>query len=297
MGTHLSAYTTLRDTRFERRVADEAARSGDDFIKHMLPMISARIDRLCGADFMPTIATRYFDAQGDDVQQNGTELVLRRSLLASTSVTDGLGRSLVEGTDYVLWPNSGPPYTRLVALPDQTQLWSEYSTNPQRAITVTGVWGFHDAYDNAWLDSGDTVVDAPLTSAAKTITVNDVEDTDAMFRSPRFSPGHVLKIEDEFLYVADVDHTQNKLGVIRGIQGSTAAEHAAATQIFIYEPVSAVHLAATLWLDYMYTRRGTYEQVTYDGVAAVAMPGDAPEIVKGVLRDAGLLAGARRPAF
>ena len=119
-------------------------------------------------------------------------------------------------------------------------------------VTVTGVWGWHDDWSNAWIDSGDTVQDAPLTVSATTLTVTNADGLDTDGRSPRFQVGHLLRVDDEYLHVRAIDTTTNTLTVTRGVNGTTAATHVAGTPISVYRPAADVESLVLRWAGWLY---------------------------------------------
>jgi hypothetical protein len=76
-----------------------------------------------------------------------------------------------------------------------------WTHTPVQAVTVTGIWGWHDRWATAWRDSSDTVQDNPLSSGSTTLTVTDADGADSTGETPRFQVGHLLKIDSEYLWV------------------------------------------------------------------------------------------------
>ncbi|MCY3778919.1 MAG: hypothetical protein OXG78_01295 [Chloroflexi bacterium] len=105
-----------------------------------------------------------------------------------------------------------------------------------RAVTIEGIWGWHDRWTQAWVDSGDTVRDSALSETGVTVTVNDSAGSDADGNSPRFQAGHLLRIKDEYLRVTAVDRQNHHLTVQRGAQGTLASTHRRGATIETYSP-------------------------------------------------------------
>lgn len=168
-------------------------------------------------------------------------LLLQQDLLALTSLINGDGSSI--------------PLSHVVILPGELRLINGavfvYDNTPLNAIDVTGIWGWHDDWLNAWRDSGDTVQNNPLSAAGLSLTVNDVDGADAENDLPRFQVGQLLKIEDEYLRVLAVNTVANTLTVLRGVNGSPATSHAQNTPIRVYQPprdAELVCLRLAAWL-------------------------------------------------
>ena len=107
-------------------------------------------------------------------------------------------------------------------------------------LRVTGVWGWHDRWTQAWRDSGDSVLDDPLSASATALTVSDADAADRDGAGPRFQAGQLLRIEGEYLRVTAVDATANRLTLLRAAQGTSAAPHASATTIETYAAPPAI---------------------------------------------------------
>ena len=83
----------------------------------------------------------YYTGYGMPTQINEPQLMLDDDLYSLTSVTNGDGTVLVENTDFVqVSLNALPKYVLLML---GTNYWkAQGNTNPVRAITVVGEWGY-----------------------------------------------------------------------------------------------------------------------------------------------------------
>jgi len=207
--------------------------TGDDaLLKDCCERASRIWDTLTRRRFYELKATRYFDYQDD------YKLHLHDDLLSVTTLTNGDGNT-ISSSDYYLYPLNAYP-KRWIEIDKAGGEFFTYSTTPQKAISVEGLWGYHDDYDNAWLDSGDTVQDDPLSSSATTLNVSD---------GSNFKVQQVVKIGDEQLYITAI--SGNVLTVERGKNGTTAASHDQGTAIYIWAPpADVVHwvLRLAAWL-------------------------------------------------
>lgn len=105
-----------------------------------------------------------------------------------------------------------------------------------RYIAITGLWGWHDRWGQAWRISGDAIQSGSLSPGATTISVSDIAGSDASGFGPRFQVGQLLRIKQEYLRVTAVDGQNQRLTVLRGAQGSLASAHAIGTAIELYTP-------------------------------------------------------------
>lgn len=155
-----------------------------------------------------------------------------------------------------------------------TKTWyDQLATADTRLIfaDITGIWGYHSDFDHAWETL--TTVNGTLTEGATTVTVNS---------STGFSPGHLIRIDDEYLTVTAV--ATNTLTVKRGVNGTTAAEHVDSdVDIFDVEPPVARAVARQVGL--MYARRGAYQVETLDGIGSISYPQDLLSEIRGVLTE------------
>ncbi|MCY4072489.1 MAG: hypothetical protein OXG60_14445 [Chloroflexi bacterium] len=107
-------------------------------------------------------------------------------------------------------------------------------------LSVTGIWGWHDRWTQAWRKSGDTLGDLELDPDATWITVDDVDGKNLDGISPRFQVGQLLRMESEYIRLISIDREGNRLGALRGVHGTEAVSHAAGTPIETYRVASAI---------------------------------------------------------
>lgn len=79
--------------------------------------------------------TQYYDYQGP------TRLDLRDDLISIGTFNNGDDETLTEGTDFYLYPLSGPPYRWLEIKTDGGENF-QYSGTKQRALNIVGSWGY-----------------------------------------------------------------------------------------------------------------------------------------------------------
>ena len=271
-------------------------KSGDAIVLQALQHVTGRIEQEKDCEFAPRIATVLYDAYGNHIDDLYSTIDLNRPLLVPQTVIDGAGTTLTlwngqAGTratsDYYPYPLNIWPYWKLRLLSTSAAGaigWSKYTTDWVDAISIAGIWGYHSRYDEAWLSSGDTVQNNPLSSSATTLTVANTEGVDALNRAPRFSPNQLLRIESEYIEVLEVV-SATSLTVRRGQRGSTAASHNQNTVIDLWQPDPLIERATLRWVSYLYDRRGEFTTSRVDGLtgATINFPPDVPEEVRGIL--------------
>lgn len=219
----------------------------DDRLLIALQSATAQIERLSGRRFCPRVAT--IDHTVDP--RNPAQLLLDDDLLALDSVTGNDGSSYATG-DLLLIPGGEQPASVIEYLTGNVFTWAD---TPVQAISVTGTWGWHDCWSEAWRDSADVVKDAALGASDTTITIGDAEGSDTEGVSPRFQVGQLLKIEDEYLRITAITvnaGSDDALTVLRGVNGTTAAAHAQNTGIYSYQPAADVTLLCLRWAGWLY---------------------------------------------
>jgi len=129
-------------------------------------------------------------------------------------------------------------------------------------LRIQGIWGWHDRWRSAWRVSGDHVQGSALTETARVITVRDSAGEDEDGLQPRFHIGHILRINEEYLRVTGIDHSQNRLTVLRGTAGTVAQAHARGTSIATYAPAPAVRDLVLRYAEMLYRSGGLLERDT-----------------------------------
>jgi len=238
----------------------------------------------CLRSFLPVRASRALDARGLHV--DGACLNVGADLLEIVTLTNGDGTVITSG-QYALLPRAGYPKYGIELLPSSSLVWTDDGVDWQGAITLDGLWGYHEAYDRAWVNTLDSVQDTGgITAATTTIKVTDADGLDARYQT-RFAVGQLLKVESEFLKVlAVVAAATNQLTVLRGANGTTAATHAKDTPLYSYAPMrnlEQICIALVAWLYRNKGSAGDQIQVLMEGTRIVS--GEVPRLIMDVLED------------
>lgn len=221
---------TLNDLRRHLHLADRDS-ADDDELMRTLQEASHLIESLTGRRFCPHVETRSISLD----PANRRELILPADLLELQAISDGGGPIEIE--EIVLLPaDRDAPASILRRLDDGPFNTSDGGAD---AISVSGVWGWHDRWSTAWRDSGDAVGDSALMADASVISVGDAA-ADQDGGRPRFQIGQLLRIEREYLRVTAIDPARQQLTVRRGVQGSAAGSHRRGSRIQIYSPAPSI---------------------------------------------------------
>lgn len=202
------------------------AASDDALLLTLIRSVCDDIARTAWRSFAPRMETRYYDALRDTERMT---LLLDDDLLAVTTLTNGDGNT-VASNDYVFEPRNAYPRYALTLKTSSGIYWT-YDTDPENAISLAGVWGYHTRYADAWQATGATLAAAISSTSATTFTC-----TTGLIRA-----GMLLQIDSEYLYVTSVaPGASDTVTVTRGANGSTAATHLISTALSVWTPEAAV---------------------------------------------------------
>lgn len=285
------AATTTHNLRQSERAIEAASETVEALTNRSSP----------GSTFVPTVVTRKFD--WPDTVENPTSWRLwldEHELVSITTLTSG-STTLVEGTDFVLRPQSGPPYDSIQILLDGDNGFTTGDTW-QDAITAVGVAGYDDqtvqaATTSEALDATETGVDVgacPDLSAGDLITIDTERmlitgtslldtgqdttsdlaasmavDTVPVGSGTGFASGEVLTIDSERVLVVDV--AGNNLIVQRAYDGSTLAAHTSGASVYAPRTLTVTRGYAGTTATTHLTASTVYKQVYPPMVRALAL--------------------------
>lgn len=272
------AYCTLADAKATMR-ADSTL--DDALLLSLIGQVSARIDLLMSTNtpyFQPYTDALEFEvvAQRVDSGRNAFILPPGSPLLALTSV-------LLNGAAVTA---SAHPATRSpISMIRRTDggSWYENGTDDPPTVVITGVWGYHRRYAQAW-SVVDALAAAVISTTATTITVADVDGSNPDGFTPRISAGNLLRIDNELLEVTATNTVTNVVSVRRGVNGTTAATHLNAAPVSVWQTDDNVRRVTARQAGLLYARRGAYEQQTITDVGVITYPADLLSELRGVLQ-------------
>ncbi len=109
-------------------------------------------------------------------------------------------------------------------------------------IYVTGLWGFHDDPFNRYVDTNDPLPTGGIDADDTTWTADDVLGNDAA-GGLRYLPDALYRIENELVWMTDVDDETNAVTVIRGVNGTLPVTHAAGTAVSRFDVIPDIKKA------------------------------------------------------
>ena len=214
-------------------------------MRQLCERVSRYIDRYCQCTFYPSLETRYFDGSGTN--ELWIDSLFQMDEI-SMSGDNGATYTALVATDYILTRagdyNTKKAYNKIL-INESAGDYSVFSAG-QRTIKITGIWSEHDDTAAAWEDSLDAVVNNPLTAIATALVVTNADGVDAGGAIPRFAVRQLLRIEDEYVEVVEIDYTTNTLTIVRARNGTTAVPHVLTTPIDIWQPPMPIRQAAII---------------------------------------------------
>lgn len=260
----------------------------DNKLMRSIWQVSRRIDKMMGGRsarpfFAPYAEARKFPLNMRHVNSQLNTLLLRNApplLSFSSVVADATNvTSVCEG-----YP-SGDPWFRELRITSSGDWWYSYWEDDDDPVyaTVTGVWGYHSDYANAWLQV-DTLAAGVLANATS-LTVGDVDGADGYGLTPRISRGSLLKIDSEIYLVTATNTTTNTVTATPHMLGTTAAAHLIAAPVYVYQFEEPIRRVTARQAGLMQARRGAFQEQTFDGVGVISYPPDLLAELRAVLQE------------
>ena len=274
----MTFYCSLADAK---AVMKASTTVDDELLLSIVGQVSQRIDLIMASQtpyFQPYTEAREYEVRLDNVDSGRNVFILPPGspLLALTSV-------LLNGAAVTA---SAHPATRSpISMIRRTDggSWYENGTDDPPTVVITGVWGYHRRYAQAW-SVVDALAAAVISTTATTITVADVDGSNPDGFTPRISAGNLIGIDNELLEVTATNTVTNVVSVRRGVNGTTAATHLNAAPVSVWQTDDNVRRVTARQAGLLYARRGAYEQQTITDVGVITYPADLLSELRGVLQ-------------
>jgi hypothetical protein len=237
----------------------------DSIMEVMLQGISRWIDDQTHRTFYPRQEIRYFDLPSE--QTSAEILFLDDDLLSIDSMTNG-DSSVITNTQYVLYPKNAYPKQWVKLLGSSSVMWQASSAGDnESAISLTGLWGFHNNYTQRGWSVAGTLGAAMTNTTTLTLT---------MTAGHTVVKDEIYKIDSEMVNVSNVS-TNAVTMAARGDNGSTVATHLNGATVYKWNPQPEIKAALLSIAQSVYgSRSGQSSQgnVTVTQAGVVIRPGD-----------------------
>lgn len=244
-----SVYATLEQAKSYMSFASQNY-GDDEKIIGFLSKASRSIDRYTRRRFYPKRETRKYD------YIESQQIRLDWELLALDNLYTNNGASQIPNSVVLLQTgrnyNYGP-WDKIVMRSDAGSTFNFTGTD-QQVNLVTGFFGYHEDYSNAWIDTG-TSLAASYAASATSLSLAGagsagVGASDVNYDAPRISVGDLLMIGGEMMNVV-AGSGANQSIVKPFANGTSGNDHAQGTAIYKFSPEPDINwttIRLTSWL-------------------------------------------------
>lgn len=278
-------YSTLDRVTQELRGTDVYKEATtQQLIVSLIRVVTNRV-RAFKYDFEPYFMTSKLTPSRSNINTNFMTLNLmftpNKNLLEVTAPIQVGSQSGNFGTDFLAYPDDNlfPIHQLRVAKPQSGAIrsWYPCCINPEQfieSIQITGYWGVREYYSQqGFFDSANTT--PTMTNITAVLQVQNVGGVDLYGRTPIFSIGNLIRVENELMEVIATNTATNQITVMRGMRGTPAVAHVSGLPILIWECEQDITNMVTRQVGLLYARRGAYQKVTsYPDGLAVSYPSD-----------------------
>ncbi len=226
-------YASLQDIK---NTLGLTATTDDAVLIDALEASTKEIDSYTGRRFSVEYRTKYFEG--------ANRLWVNDLLTVSTIKLDEDGNASFEATltssDYNLLPLND--YPKNCIEPSDNGDYGSFAYGVKKGVEIVGEWGYGDGESSSPLIA-DTTLNASCSTGA----------TASVTSATNMSPGLTIKLDSEQAYIDSVSGTA--LTLQRGINGTTNAVHANATQVYIYQYPPDIKKACIALASAMYSTR------------------------------------------
>ena len=281
----VNTYSTLDRVRAMLSLAS-ADTADDSQILSFLHNAARTIDRYTRRHYFPKDEIRYYDHHYDKKIILDADLVQLKGL---SSVNGACGFALTVVNPAAGWNWNITPYDHIV-VNASTGSTLNYSGTPERADHVSGVWCYHEDWNNAWLDTGTSLLTTMTSNASLVVLAGagskGTDASDILYQHPRISVGDILKIGEEYFHVLGGDGTGNTSALVRGAaNGSASANHTSGTSIAKFVPQPDIEYATRRLAAWSYKAQElpAPTRMAFPALGAVEIPTAWPEEVKAIV--------------
>ena len=267
----MNEYATLREMRSYLNLGDTNTED-DERILQFVRRASRAIDAYTRRKFYPQRKLLDFDYEySDEVRFNRDVLELKG--LSDLNGASGMGLDVLYlscGYDY-----NYSPYDRVRIKDDSGSLFNFQGTT-QKAISADVILGYHEDYENAWMNS-DGFLTASLASSLTTASMSASSGENAWGITPRYDAENILRIgtgaSEEYIYIKSF--TNSSLAkIVRGVNGTTAKDHASDTPVEVWQPEPEIRFSTVRLAQWQYetTQNPIYSKLFSPQFGTIELP-------------------------
>lgn len=272
-------YITLDQVKKHLKLTSTA---DDEKLQDYIEWSSRLIEMWKGRRYDPRVQTRLYD-----VPQGNTSIfgVFDPSLSVSTSprvlrldddlleVTEILNGDEEEITAYVLEPANEYPKNRIRLRSEATFVNSD--DGPEQAISVEGIWGYHDRWSDAWSVIGELETESDVEGGI------DADDDEIILTDAEI--GQLLRLDTEYVLVLDV--ADDVVTIERGYNGTTAAAHDAGTEVELFSLMGQIVQVCYRLVKWRYVQKDAdnFDRSYVMGAGVISTPTSLPADVVRIL--------------
>ncbi len=258
----------------------------DALLFRLLNRASRAIDTYTRRKFYPTSETQFYDYVESRQVKFGDDLV-------SLTAVKYLNGACTMGSG-VMWMAAGRdwnrrPADRLILNKSSGSVFN-FTGTPQRAVEIDGVWGYHENWNDAWVDTG-ACLSASYAASGLSLSLAGAGSagsgaSDILGDYPRIAVGDLVKIDNEWMQVTGGAASGNGTVVVKPYaNGTTAASHASGASITRFHPEPDIEWCALRLASWRFGQRAQpyTEKLGNAALGTYLTPIDMPPDVKDAL--------------
>lgn len=238
----------------------------DTNLRKLLEDASRVIDKYTRRQFWCWEGTRYEDGVGGMLLP-GLDVLSLSSLKCDYDGNGVYEVTLAANTDYLLYPLSGYPKSRIELANNSSQ--NNFANGIKKGVEMVGVFGYGDGFSATpyYLNDAGATTNEELDASELGVDVSS---------GAAFSAGDTIRIELEQMYIQSI--ATNTLTVKRGVNGTTAATHATGKAIYVYEYPQEIVTACLITAMRVWKRKDS----AFLDVLGNPDTGQMPSVLKGL---------------
>lgn len=195
--------------------------------------------------------------------------------------------SVIASNKYITEPTNKEYINRILLRKSSGLNWlpnddGEY----EQVISLKGIFGFNSNYSKCFVDTK-LVLNGAMTTETLSITLGDISNPAKDGLEPAIQVGMMLKIDDEFMLVEEIDEDDYSVNIAlqRQFNGSELTEHENGSTIYVYRPDAQIVQMALRLVQWRYRQKDqdnfdrTFNFATQTASTPTSIPADVRAIL------------------